>query len=93
MNKELFQIKEQDKRYRIICVEKDAKMVEENIKKQGYKIIYKYIKETDGLVMKVKWVNFIIDSPKTIKSKDVDYMQKLCHNQLAAFETYFKEFD
>ena len=93
MNKELFQIKEQEKRYRIVCLQDDEKIVEEAIKSQGYKIIYKYTKQVEGLVRTIDWTNYIIDSPRIIKSKDVDKMQRLCSNRLAAFETYFKEFD
>ena len=93
MHKELFQIKERDNRYRIICEQKDAKLVKLNIQLLGYKIIYQYVKVSQGLNKQVYWTNFIIDSPHPVNSKRIDKLQKICNNKIAAFEIYFKEFN
>ena len=93
MYKELFQIKERKNRYRIICEDKDASFIKLNIQLLGYKIIYQYTKTTQGLNHKVNWVNFIIDAPHAINGRAIDKLQKLCNYKLAAFETYFKDFD
>ena len=93
MNKELFQIKEQKNRYRIICEKKDAEFIKINIQTLGYTIIYQYNKITEGLNNTTIFTNFIIDAKHKVSGRDIDKLQKICNYKIILFENYFKEFD